>query len=437
MSTYKNDNRIESIFEQIIKFAKFDFNFRGTVSGEGDEVDAIIAGLNTLGEELNMRSLRRQSDETRMNALLDILIKYTTMDFSERAEISEQGDEIDAFAAGVNALVEELEYRMKALKESEERFRMLVENIKDYAIYMIDPDGYIITWNKGAEHIKGYSEKEAIGKNFSIFYIPEDLEEKIPEHNLMKARENGRYESQGWRIKKNGERFWADISITAIYDNSGQIKGFSKITHDITDRKNAEIKLEEKGQELLRSNSELEQFAYVASHDLQEPLRMVTSYVQLLERRYKDKLDENANEFIRYAVDGSNRMRTLINSLLEYSRVNRVQPFEEININKLLDDVLQNLADQIRENKAQIKYDKLPNIYGDPVLINQLFQNLISNAIKFRGKDDPEIIVACKKEYNEFLFSIKDNGIGIKKEYANKIFIIFQRLHSRAEYPGT
>lgn len=202
--------------------------------------------------------------------------------------------------------------------------------------------------------------------------------------------------------------------------------------------KSLEQKVTERTLELKRSNEDLEQFAYVASHDLQEPLRTVTSYVQLIARRYKDKLDQDGNDFINFAVDGSNRMRTLIQSLLEYSRVNSKRPFENINTNSLFDSLLHTLNESIKENKVVIKSDPLPDIFGDPILINQLFQNLLSNAIKFKNEGgNPEIHVTGKKTNGEYLFSVKDNGIGIPKEYANKIFIIFQRLHEAEKFPGT
>lgn len=216
---------------------------------------------------------------------------------------------------------------------------------------------------------------------------------------------------------------------------------FNKMTDDLQQTINqkiqAENELKKTANDLIRSNNELEQFAYVASHDLQEPLRMVTSYVQLLESRYKDKLDKDAKEFIDFAVDGTNRMKNLIHSLLEYSRVNNIRPFAKINLNLLLPDVLQNLESQIKENNAIIKIDTLPDIDGDAILITQLFQNLISNGIKFKSSKPPEINISGKKVNDEYLFSIKDNGIGIPKEYADKIFLIFQRLHTKDKYPGT
>jgi light-regulated signal transduction histidine kinase (bacteriophytochrome) len=164
---------------------------------------------------------------------------------------------------------------------------------------------------------------------------------------------------------------------------------------------------------------------------------MVTSYVQLLEKRYKDKLDQDANEFIGFAVDGSNRMRTLIQSLLEYSRVNRIKPFELINVNELMEVVLHDLRDSIKSTHAEVHVGELPEIYGDHILIGQLFQNLVSNGIKFHGDKHPEITVSGEKRENDSLFSVRDNGIGIDKEYSQKIFVIFQRLHTKDKYPGT
>ncbi|MBA3970755.1 MAG: PAS domain S-box protein [Bacteroidetes bacterium] len=377
------------------------------------------------------------NDKMRLNQLLDVLLKYTMMDFSHKAPLTDKGDEIDAISAGINALVEELEYRIQKLKESEERFRVLIEDVKDYAIFLIDPQGIVMSWNKGAENIYGHAASEIIGNHFSIFYTKEEVKRGEPEHNLEMATKNGRFEAEGWRRKKSDKLFWVDVSFTALYDSSGVIKGFSKVTKDTTVRKANEDALKDKREELARSNSELEQFAYVASHDLQEPLRMVTSYVQLLAKRYKGKLDQDADDFIAFAVDGSNRMRTLINSLLEYSRVNREKPFEKIDLNILLSDIKKNLDNQIEENEVKLAWGNLPLIVGDPILIGQLFQNLISNAIKFKSDKKPDILIESTTTESEFQFSVKDNGIGMQQEYFEKIFVIFQRLHSKEKYPGT
>ena len=189
---------------------------------------------------------------------------------------------------------------------------------------------------------------------------------------------------------------------------------------------------------LKRSNAELERFAYVASHDLQEPLRMVTSYLQLLERRYKDRLDGDALEFINYAVDGSNRMKTLISDLLAYSRVGtRGKEFALTDCEEILGRVLGNLQISLEENRAKVTHDPLPKLMADDVQLESLFQNLIGNAVKFHGKKPPKIHVGVKKDEKDWIFSVSDNGIGIDPQYFERIFIIFQRLHNREEYPGT
>jgi signal transduction histidine kinase len=189
---------------------------------------------------------------------------------------------------------------------------------------------------------------------------------------------------------------------------------------------------------LKRSNGELERFAYVASHDLQEPLRMVTSYLQLLERRYKDKLDGDALEFINYAVDGSNRMKTLISDLLSYSRVGtRGKEIALTDCEEVLGRVLSNLQVAIEESGGSVTHDPLPSLMADDVQLESLFQNLIGNALKFHGKQPPKIHVGVEQKGKEWVFSVSDNGIGIDPQYFERIFIIFQRLHNRQEYPGT
>ncbi len=191
-------------------------------------------------------------------------------------------------------------------------------------------------------------------------------------------------------------------------------------------------------EELEKSNEELEHFAYVASHDLREPLRMITNFLQLLEHRYDNKLDEDAHEFIGFAVDGAKRLDNMINDLLEYSRVTKLEiNLSQVNMEKVLNDTLRNLTVQIDENNAIITHDPLPTVNGDETLILQLLQNLIGNAIKYHGKEDPIINISAKNEKNRYIFSVEDNGIGIDSEHLNRIFTIFQRLHGMDEYKGT
>ena len=222
-----------------------------------------------------------------------------------------------------------------------------------------------------------------------------------------------------------------------------------KATAELTDENNKlrdrferligiDEKLKKTMSDLARSNSELEQFAYVASHDLQEPLRMITSYVQLLERRYKGKLDRDADDFINYAVDGATRMKRLINDLLTYSRVGtRAKPFKTVDCSGILDQTLGDLEMTIHENGAVVTRGTLPKVLADPSQMNQLFQNLIGNAIKFRGRESPSVHISAKEDEDKWIFSVRDNGIGIDPQYAERIFQVFQRLHTISEYPGT
>ncbi|MFH1560135.1 MAG: CHASE4 domain-containing protein [Chloroflexota bacterium] len=202
--------------------------------------------------------------------------------------------------------------------------------------------------------------------------------------------------------------------------------------------KRVEEDMAHQAQELARSNTELEHFAYVTSHDLQEPLRMVASYTQLLARRYKGQLDTDADEFIAYAVNGVTRMQALINDLLAYSRVNsKGNPFGPIDCSFVVDQVLSNLQEAIRDSSAVVTHDALPTVLGDSMQLTQLFQNLVGNAIKFHGENPPRVHLSAERKGKEWLFSIRDNGIGIDPQYAERIFLLFQRLHSRNEYPGT
>ena len=207
---------------------------------------------------------------------------------------------------------------------------------------------------------------------------------------------------------------------------------------EINERKKYEKILDQKLNELKRSNTELEQFAYIASHDLQEPLRMVSSYLQLIERRYLDKLDEDGHEFMAFAVDGANRMQKMINDLLVYSRVTtRGKEFEFIDMDEILDKVLKNLEVSINENHTQINYEKLPKIKADPSQMSQIFQNLIGNSIRFKRQENPVININSDENEDEWIFTVQDNGIGIDPEYSEKIFEVFKRLHGKDKYPGT
>jgi signal transduction histidine kinase len=217
----------------------------------------------------------------------------------------------------------------------------------------------------------------------------------------------------------------------------GVVRRALREKHERGLRHQAEKDLAKKADELARSNADLEQFAYVASHDLQEPLRMVAAYTQLLSERYRGKLDGDADKFIGYASEGATRMQVLIQDLLAFSRVGRNEgTAAKLDCNEVLQKVRQTFAAAMQESGATISSSHLPSVWGDRTQMAQLFQNLLGNAIKFRGKEPPVISMHAEKEEDHWLFSVKDNGIGIAPEYADNIFVVFQRLHTRTEYPG-
>jgi PAS domain S-box-containing protein len=575
-----------------------------------------------------------------------------------------------------------------ALWDSEEKYRMLLDGIKDYAIFVLDPQGQILSWNAGAERIKGYKAEEIIGRNFSCFFPQQDIDRGWPEEVLRLTAARGRHEEQGMRVRKNGSRFLASVSFTALRDRNGNLRGFSEFSHDlsesqeseakyrglleaapdamvvvdqggkivllnvqaekqfgysrdelvgqrvtnlipegfaerliadgtrsaaealaqqigtgieltgrrkdgsdfpieimlsplenaegtlvtaairdislrraadehlaqmesryrglleaapdamvvvdqggkivllnvqaekqfgysrdelvgqrvtnlipegfaerliadgtrsaaealaqqigtgieltgrrkdgsdfpieimlsplenaegtlvtaairnITERKRSEVRLVNTVGELKRSNDELQQFAYVASHDLQEPLRMVASYTQLLSQRYKGRLDSDADEFIAYAVDGSNRMQALIRDLLTYSRAGtNGKALQQISSGNALKEALTNLRATIEESGAVVTQDSLPAVTMDEAQLTQVFQNLVGNAVKYRTAEAPRVHVsAASNGSHEWIFSVKDNGLGIDPQYFQRIFVIFQRLHGREEFKGT
>ncbi len=467
-----------------------------------------------------------------------------------------------AVAAGAWSVEQDGSRRTLALslQDSEEQFRMLLDGIQDYAIFLMDPRGGILSWNDGAARIKGYTSDQIIGHNFSCFFLPEDIERGRPEEVLRLTAASGRHEEQGMRVRKDGSRFLASIIFTALRDAAGNLTGFSEFSHDLSEsqasdaryrglleaapdamvvvngggeivllnvqaekqfgysrdellgqqvkniipegfaerliadgtrsaaealaqqigmgielvgrrkdggefpleimlsplesaegilvtaairdisvRKESEAHLVKTVGELRRSNEELQQFAYVSSHDLQEPLRMVASYTQLLAKRYKGRLDSDADEFIAFAVDGCSRMQGLIQDLLAYSRAGtNGKTLCEVSGEEALQGALTNLRITIEQSGAVVSHDSLPAIETDETQLTQVFQNLVGNAIKYRAAEAPRVHVsAAKNGDNEWIFSVRDNGLGIAPQYFDRIFVLFQRLHGRNEFEGT
>lgn len=344
---------------------------------------------------------------------------------------------------------QELLMQNEALKRSEQRYHKMVEEVKDYAIILLDRNGIIENWNQGAEQIKGYTEKEIVGKHFSIFYTDEDRNKNLPETLLNAARENGRSVHEGYRIRKDGTKFWGSITITALHDTNNEVIGFSKVTRDLTERKIAEDKLHLYTAELEAQNKELEQFAYVASHDLQEPLRKIQTFADLIQRQIS--ADESVIRYFEKITSSAKRMSELIRAVLNYSKLAREEEnFSDIDLNVVIQHIKSDFELIIEEKQATIEYEHLPVVNGVSLQITQLFTNLIANALKFniekpvikirsRIVKESEILkkpdYLKKGEYHEI--SVSDNGIGFEQKYSDLIFSMFQRLHGRQQYAGT
>jgi PAS domain S-box-containing protein len=318
------------------------------------------------------------------------------------------------------------------LRESEARFRTLAES-SPLAIFVNREDKVVLANPAAAKLFGASSPEDLIGKPALDLFDP-DSRSLVRERIRVDSEEVPLVEVRILQLDGTP----VDVEATASPFLDQGVKAIQVLLRDITERKRAEEELRERTEDLLRSNTELEKFAYVASHDLQEPLRMVTNYTQLLQQRYQGKLDSDADEFIAYAVDGAARMRTLINELLAYSRVGtQGAPFVLTALDDLLDDALRGLEMTLSDVDAVVTRDPLPELWCDPTQIARVFQNLIVNAAKFHDADPPQIHVGARLEGEGWVFSVKDNGIGIDPEHFDRIFVIFQRLQSRAEYEGT
>ena len=353
----------------------------------------------------------------------------THVDISQRYILKQKADEAE-------------EKQQLDKKRMELQYQQMIEEIEDYAIIMLDIDGKIVSWNKGAEKIKGYKNYEIIGKNFKNFYFKQDREDKLPDRLLKTAHNEGRACHEGWRRRKDDSRFWGSIVITAIHDEKGKVIGYTKVTRDLTEIKLADDRINEYNRKLEAKNKELEQYAYVASHDLQEPLRKIEFFSRML----KDKIDEKEDALL-YAdkISGATqRMSKLIKDILQYTDTNSDELISETDVNAVISNVIFDLELIINEKNAQVNFDELPKIKAIPVQIYQLFHNILSNSLKF-SECTPQIeITYCKASEeevsnNDFLitgdeyikFRIKDNGIGFDPIYKNKIFEMFERLGSQ------
>lgn len=316
--------------------------------------------------------------------------------------------------------------------ETAELYRIQVRELRGYAMFMIDPQGILISWNAGVEQLIGYSEQEWLGRHASIIFTPAEKAAEVCQAEMRLTEEAGSATDIRWHRHKDGTEFFANGFMNAVRDENGALIAYSKILSDETARKQLQDSLTE-------SNSALEQFAQIASHDLQEPLRTMSAYAQLLSRTYSDKLDADANRILEFLLSASVRMSALVQDLLAYARLTTEEERPvSVALDEDLEAALTHLGQSIAESGASVTHDPMPTLRVDRGQMVRLFQNLVGNAVKYRKPHEPPAIhISAEQKGAEWIISVRDNGIGFDPKYASTIFEPFKRLHSAMEYPGT
>jgi PAS domain S-box-containing protein len=431
---------LEVLASERIQRANMIINLRRT-QGIAAAVAAIGSGPYERDTEFQALITKLQDEEVRLRTLR---VERTERYLSQTKTILFLGTFLGILIAGIAAwsAVRDSNKRAKAeeaLQQSEEKYRGLLEAAPD-GMVVVNQGGEIVLLNAKAERQFRYSRDELLGQKVTNI-IPEGFAERLiadGTHTVAEAQaQQVGTGIEHYGRRKDGTEFPIEIMLSPLESTEGIL--VTAAIRDITVRKEAEALLVRKVEELNRSNEELEQFAYVASHDLQEPLRMVASYTQLLSKRYKGRLDADADEFIAFAVDGASRMQRLIQDLLVYSRVGkRGKELLDVFSEESLQQAIINLRGAIEESGAQVTHDPLPRVMADETQLIQLFQNLVGNAIKYRRAGVPLIHISAARDGGiMWIFSVQDNGIGIDSQFFEKIFGMFQRLHKREEFTGT
>ena len=330
-------------------------------------------------------------------------------------------------------------------KEAELQYRRLIEGVTDYAIYSLDPHGRVTSWNSGAKRLKGYEAEEIIGQNFSKFYTPEDVAANLPDRILETAAREGHYEAEGWRVRKDGGRFWSSVVVTSIRDEAGTLVGFSKITRDVTDRKNLLDQLQQHSRELeLRikereqTNADLEAFSYSVSHDLRAPLRAIEGFTDIILQDFGVELPSEVKESLQQIIAATSRMNELVQDLLNYSRLSRIElKLESVNVKSAIRDACNELD---RDVRSRVSVSVEPNLMvrAQSAILRQVLSNLLNNAVKFTKPGmPPSVEVAAYRQRDYIQIDISDQGIGIALQHQERVFQVFERLHNAEEYPGT
>ncbi|PYQ12967.1 MAG: hypothetical protein DMF80_16445 [Acidobacteria bacterium] len=412
--------------------------------------DLLLPGLDGFGVLHHLRADPRTSlvpviavsgldqEEDRIRALEAGAADFLIKPFSERE-----------LRARVTTQLEMTRLRREALeRHSEARFRVLVEAIKDYAICLLDSEGRIVSWSAGAEAIHGYAAEEILGRPFSLFHLREPG--STPEQALRQAATEGRFEDEGWRLRRDGSRFWANTVITPIHDEGGPLRGFAKITRDLTEKKRAEEEIawlnadlerrvRERTAELEAANAEMEAFAYSVSHDLRAPLRAIDGFSQALTEDCQDRLEPSAVDHLRRIRAAARRMAELIDGLLDLSRVSRAEiRRQEVDLSGMARQVADGLQRTAPQRRVEWAIADGLTVTGDPRLLRLVLDNLLENAWKFTGgRPSGRIEVGARSNGDGPAYFVADDGAGFDMAYAGKLFGAFQRLHSEREFEGT
>jgi PAS domain S-box-containing protein len=328
---------------------------------------------------------------------------------------------------------------LDALLDGEKVHRLLVDSRGDSAIFMLDPDGIVTSWNTGAETIKGYSRDEIVGKYFSIFYPPKDRARGTPEQHLIVAAREGRFEEEGMRVRRDGSAFWANVVISAVRDRNDTLVGFVKATRDLTEQRKLEERARAATQALERVNAELEGFTYSVSHDLRAPIRQIEGFAKILEEHLGKNIDAQVKHYLRRIQDGSQQMGRLVDDLLHLAQLGRQQAEPKLtSLDAIIDDVLTNLRGEILERGIKCRVDALSMVVCDAGLMKVVFTNLVSNAVKYtRNQETPVIEIGQTIKRGQRVIYVRDNGVGFDMKYADKLFGVFQRLHRSEDFEGT
>ena len=445
-NSFSNDPRIAKILNMIQRYSNGEYSYQENVPERKDELDTIIEGLNLLARKRTAFIQQTVDYQKRVERLMDILLKYTLLDFSEKADISDKGDEIDAIAMALNSLSEELQAaislsrsRSEILEESNQQIATLIENAPN-AVIVIDQNGTIIRWNRKSTSIFGWLAEEVMNRPMHNLIMPEHYVQAHQKgiHHFLKTGEgpalNRTIELSA--IRKNKEEFPIELSISAIRSRGQFI--FIAFIADISQRRQSEEEIKRINQNLANSVKALESFTYSVSHDLRAPLRAISGYVHILKNKYAAILDEPGQIMMDSVISNSKKMGQLIDDLLSLSRLERVAlQKKQVNMNELVKNVIVDLQVGMNDRRTKFIMHELPAAVGDANLLVQVFTNLISNAIKYSSlKKDPVVEIGTIMENEQQVYFIKDNGSGFDMQFYNKLFGVFQRLHDPSEFEG-